>query len=91
MGAVVGATVPRLIGDAPRAMPRTIILLPGVGAQGASPADVARAFTSGPASGLVNASRSVIFAYRETDADWRDAAGAEAARLAAEIWAAAGW
>ena len=91
VGAVVGATVPRIIGDARRAMPQAIILLPGVGAQGATPADVARAFTSGPASALVNASRSVIFAYRDTEADWRDAAGAEAARLSAEIWSAAGW
>ena len=91
VGAVVGATVPRLIGDARRAMPQQIILLPGVGAQGATSADVARAFTSGPASALVNASRSVIFAYRDSEDDWRAAAGAEAARLAAEIWAAAGW
>ena len=29
-------------------MPQAILLLPGVGAQGATPADVARAFTSGP-------------------------------------------
>ena len=57
--------VPRVIGDARRAMPQAIILLPGVGAQGATPADVARAFTSGPASALVNASRSVIYAYRD--------------------------
>jgi len=91
VGAVVGATVPRVIGEARRTMPRAIILLPGVGAQGARPADVARAFTSGPASALVTASRSVIFAYRDTAADWRDAAGHEAARLADEIWAAAGW
>ena len=91
VGAVVGATVPRVIGDARRAMPQQIILLPGVGAQGAAPADVARAFTSGPASALVNASRSVIFAYRDTEDDWRAAAGAEAARLSAEIWVAAGW
>jgi orotidine-5'-phosphate decarboxylase len=91
IGAVVGATVPRLIGDARRAMPQAIFLLPGVGAQGATPADVARAFTSGPASALVNASRSVIYAYRETTDDWRSAAGAEAARLAADVWTAAGW
>jgi len=92
VGAVVGATVPRVIGDARRAMPRTPILLPGVGAQGASPADVARAFTSGPASALVNASRSVIYAYRDLpQSDWRTAAGAEAARLSAEVWRAAGW
>jgi orotidine-5'-phosphate decarboxylase len=92
VGAVVGATYPRAVGEARRAMPQAILLLPGVGAQGATPADVARAFTSGPASGLVAASRSVIYAFRATDAaDWRAAAGGEAARLAAEIWKAAGW
>jgi orotidine-5'-phosphate decarboxylase len=64
VGAVVGATYPRAVGEARRAMPQAVILLPGVGAQGATPADVARAFTSGPASGLVAASRSVIYAYR---------------------------
>ena len=35
VGAVVGATVPRIVGEARREMPRAIILLPGVGAQGA--------------------------------------------------------
>ena len=55
--AVVGATHPRAVAEARRLMPRTIMLLPGVGAQGASVAELARAFTSGPASALVNASR----------------------------------
>jgi orotidine-5'-phosphate decarboxylase len=91
VGAVMGATVPRAVGEARRAMPQAVLLLPGVGAQGATPADVARAFTSGPASALVNASRSVIYAYRGSDADWRSAAGAEAARLARDVWRAAGW
>ncbi len=91
VGAVVGATYPREVGEARRTMPQAIILLPGVGAQGATPADVARAFTSGPASALVNASRSVIFAFRDADDDWRAAATREAARLAGEVWAAAGW
>jgi orotidine-5'-phosphate decarboxylase len=92
VGAVVGATVPRIVGEARRQMPRAIILLPGVGAQGASPADVARAFTSGPSSALVNASRSVIYAYRDAPAgDWREAAAAEAARLRGAVWAASGW
>jgi orotidine-5'-phosphate decarboxylase len=91
LGAIVGATHPRAVGEARRLLPRSIMLLPGVGAQGATPADVARAFTSGPASALVAASRSVIYAFRTTDADWRSAAAAEAARLKSEIWAAAGW
>jgi orotidine-5'-phosphate decarboxylase len=72
-------------------MPQTIILLPGVGAQGASVGELARAFTSGPASAIVSASRSVLYAFRSGEADFRSAAGAEAARLREEIWAAAGW
>jgi orotidine-5'-phosphate decarboxylase len=91
VGAVVGATHPRAVSDARRLLPRTPILLPGVGAQGATPADVARAFTAGQASALVTASRSVIFAYRDSEADWRTAAGAEAQQLATQVWAAAGW
>jgi orotidine-5'-phosphate decarboxylase len=91
VGAVVGATHPRAVGEARKLLPRAVLLLPGVGAQGASPADVARAFTSGPSSALVAASRSVLYAFRNTDDDWRSAAAAEAARLKSEVWTASGW
>jgi orotidine-5'-phosphate decarboxylase len=91
VGAVVGATHPRAVGEARRLLPRAILLLPGVGAQGATPADVARAFTSGPASALVTVSRAVMYASRNSAADWRSAAGSEAARLKREVWAASGW
>jgi orotidine-5'-phosphate decarboxylase len=91
VGAVVGATHPRAVSEARKLMPQAIMLLPGVGAQGATPADLARAFTSGPASALVTASRSVIYASRDSGADFRAAAGAEAARLRAEVWAVSGW
>ena len=91
VGAVVGATYPRAVGEARRLMPQSVLLLPGVGAQGATAADVARAFTSGPASALVTASRSVIYAYRAAGGDWRAAAGAEAARLRRDVWAVSGW
>ena len=64
VGAVVGATYPRAVAEARKLMPQAILLLPGVGAQGGTPADVARAFTSGPASALVPVSRSVIYAFR---------------------------
>ena len=91
VGAVVGATYPRMVGEARKLLPQSILLLPGVGAQGASEADVARAFTSGPASALVAAARSVIYAYRTGGAEWRAAAAAEAGRLRADVWAVSGW
>jgi orotidine-5'-phosphate decarboxylase len=91
VGAVVGATVPRAVGEARRLLPRSVLLLPGVGAQGATPADVARAFTSGPASALVPVSRSVIYAFRVDSADWRTAAAGAAARLRDDVWTVSGW
>jgi orotidine-5'-phosphate decarboxylase len=91
VGAVVGATYPRAVGEARRLLPRAILLLPGIGAQGASPADVARAFTSGPASALVPVSRAVMYAFRTEGEDWRSAAAQAAAHLRREVWAASGW
>ncbi len=91
VGAVVGATYPRAVAEARKLMPRSILLLPGVGAQGGTPADVARAFASGPASALVPVSRSLIYAFRVAGADWRKAAAAEAARLRNEVWGVSGW
>jgi orotidine-5'-phosphate decarboxylase len=91
IGAVVGATYPRAVAEARKLMPQAVLLLPGIGAQGATPADVARAFTSGPASALVPVSRSVIYAFRVDGADWRKAAAAEAARLRREVWSVSGW
>ena len=91
VGAVIGATHPRAVGEARRLLPQSILLLPGVGAQGATPADVARAFTSGPASALVTVSRALIYAFRVDGGEWRAAAGAEAARLRGEVWSVSGW
>jgi orotidine-5'-phosphate decarboxylase len=91
VGAVVGATHPRAVAEARRLLPQAVLLLPGIGAQGGAVEDLVRAFQSGPASALVSASRSVIYAYRDTGADYREAAGAEAARLKQQIWLASGW
>lgn len=90
VGAVVGATYPREVEEARRLLPRTVFLLPGVGVQGGRPTDLGPAFAAGPASGLVAASRSVIYAYRRDGGDWRTAAGEEAGRLAREVWAVSG-
>ena len=87
LGAVVGATHPEVLETVRSLMPQAVFLLPGVGVQGGQPQDLAAAFTPGPASALVSASRSVI--YASSGADWQEAAAAEAARLADELRAVA--
>ncbi len=87
VGAVVGATFPQEVAEARQLLPRSLLLLPGVGAQGARADDLAAAFTAGPASALVSASRSVLYADRGVG--WQEAAAAEAERLAGELRAVA--
>jgi orotidine-5'-phosphate decarboxylase len=62
MGAVVGATAPEHIGRLRSLMPRSIFLVPGVGAQGGRPELLGPAFAAGPASALVAASRGIAAA-----------------------------
>ena len=88
VGAVVGATFPSEVAEARTLLPRTPFLLPGVGAQGGTPEDVGAAFAAGPASALVAASRSVI--YASSGSDWREAARAEAERLSRAVWRVSG-
>ena len=89
VGAVVGATHPGVVEMARRLLPHAVLLLLGVGAQGAQPGDVAAAFAEHPAGGLVSISRPILYAYEERGGDWRDAAAAEAARFADELRAVA--
>lgn len=77
MGAVVGATEPEHLGRMRELMPRSIFLIPGVGAQGGRPELLGAAFAAGPASALVAASRGIA-------ADPDPAAAAE--RLRAAVW-----
>ena len=87
VGAVVGATHPQLLETARSLLPRAVLLLPGVGAQGGRLEDLTAAFTAGPASALPSASRSVI--YADGGGNWQEAAAAEAERLAGELRAVA--
>ena len=66
LGAVVGATSGSAIAQLRQAMPHTIFLIPGIGAQGGSLADCAHAFNSDGLGAVISASRSIIFAHRET-------------------------
>jgi orotidine-5'-phosphate decarboxylase len=62
MGAVVGATAPEHIARLRTLMPRSIFLIPGVGAQGGRPESLGPAFAAGPASALVAVSRGIAAA-----------------------------
>jgi orotidine-5'-phosphate decarboxylase len=78
VGAVVGATAPQHFGRLRELMPDSVFLIPGVGAQGGKPEDLARALASGrPASILVAASRSIGRA---------DDPAAAAEELRAAVW-----
>jgi orotidine-5'-phosphate decarboxylase len=89
VGAVVGATHPGVVETARRLLPHAVLLLLGVGAQGAQPADVAPAFAEHAAGGLVSISRPILYAHESADGDWREAAAAEAKRFAGELRAVA--
>lgn len=82
-GVVVGATHPdeaavlrRLCGD-------LLFLVPGYGAQGAGPREVTPAFVTGGGGAIVNASRSILYAWRR-DARYGESRWAEAAAAAAD-------
>jgi orotidine-5'-phosphate decarboxylase len=87
VGAVVGATAPEHLGRLRGAMPSAVLLLPGVGAQGASGQGLEAAFAPGPAGGLVSASRAIVHAAAARGGgDPAEAARAEAARLRELVW-----
>ncbi|HXB64497.1 MAG TPA: orotidine-5'-phosphate decarboxylase [Solirubrobacteraceae bacterium] len=90
VGAVMGATQPQHLERARELMPRAVLLLPGVGAQGGRVDDLAAAFAPGRAGGLVTASRSIAGAHLAAGGDPAEAARAEAERLRAAAWALSG-
>ena len=86
VGAVVGATAPEHIGRLRELMPRSIFLLPGIGAQGGRIEELAPAFAPGPAAALVTASRSIVTAHETAGGSPAIAARAEAERLRSAAW-----
>lgn len=80
---VVGATRGELIADMRRAAPRNFFLVPGVGAQGGSLEEVAQYGMIDECGLLVNSSRGIIYASAE--ADFAEAAGREAKKLAEQM------
>ena len=88
VGAVTGATAPQHLPRMRELMPHAPFLLPGIGAQGGSIADLAPAFAPGPRGG--SGQRVALDRERARDsaaARPAEAARAEAERLREEAWA----
>jgi orotidine-5'-phosphate decarboxylase len=86
VGAVTGATRPHHLARLRELMPRAVLLLPGVGAQGGRVEDLGAAFAPHPAAGLVTASRSIVNAHADRGGDPAQAAADAAEELRAAAW-----
>lgn len=80
-GAVTGATYPSDIRALRKRLEHTFFLVPGYGAQGGTAEDVQYAFDKYGHGAIVNASRSIMCAWKKTGGDGHDFA--DAARNAA--------
>ena len=64
VAAVVGATYPKQLEELRKIAPHTFFLIPGYGAQGGKPKDIALGFDKNKLGAIVNASRSLMCAYK---------------------------
>jgi len=64
VGAVVGATYPEMGKVLRGIMPKTLILVPGYGAQGGTAADLAPYFNQDGLGAIISSSRGIIAAYK---------------------------
>ena len=91
VGAVVGATNPEQLSLLRQQLPHTLFLVPGYGAQGATAADVAKAFKSDGTGAIINSSRAIIYAHQDAryaGVDWEKAIEQAVLAAKAEIAAA---
>jgi orotidine-5'-phosphate decarboxylase len=92
IGAVVSANHPNMAAKIRKAMPNSYFLVPGFGAQGGDGKTVAACFDETGLGAVVNASRSIMLAYRSekwekkySEIDFAKAARAEAILMKEEI------
>ena len=92
VAAVVGATYPAQLQELREIMPHTFFLIPGYGAQGGKAEDIALAFDRNGLGGIVNATRSLMCAYKSdrwkdkfTEEQYGEATRAEAIRMRDEL------
>ena len=92
VAAVVGATYPEQLEQIRSKAPHTYFLIPGYGAQGGKAEDIALGFDKYGLGGIVNASRSLMCAYKSeiwknqfTEEEYAKATRAEAIRMKEEL------
>ena len=92
VAAVVGATYPEQLEQIRKIAPHTYFLIPGYGAQGGKANDIALGFDAEGLGGIVNASRSLMCAYKSdkwkdqfTEENYAQATRAEAIRMKEEL------
>lgn len=92
VAAVVGATYPEQLKKIREIAPHTFFLIPGYGAQGGKAKDISLGFDKNGLGGIINASRSLIYAYKSerwssiySDSQFAEATRAEAIRMKDEI------
>jgi orotidine-5'-phosphate decarboxylase len=72
-GAVVGATYAAELKQLREALPETIFLVPGFGAQGGSAADTAGAFRNDGLGAIINSSRGITCSFQPDEPHWEEA------------------
>lgn len=85
VGAVVGATRPELLGALRSAMPAAPLLVPGVGTQGGSAAELGGLRRPGAPTSLVSASRSLLPSGPSSTQAFRHAVATATAALAGDL------
>ena len=89
VGAVVGATWPQQAAALRQIMPKTLILVPGYGAQGGSADSAAVNFDADGNGAIINASRSLMCAYKKREdlppMEFQQAARDEALRMQKDL------
>lgn len=92
VSAVVGATYPKQLEELREIMPHAYFLIPGYGAQGGKAEDIALGFDKNGLGGIVNATRSLMCAYKSerwqnefSEEDYAKATRAEAIRMRDEL------
>ncbi|MEM7681751.1 MAG: orotidine-5'-phosphate decarboxylase [Planctomycetota bacterium] len=85
VGAVVGATAPGEAAELRQRMPDQVFLVPGFGAQGGTVDTVAPCFDAQGRGAIVNASRSVLYAFEGGPGPWQSAVSEAAARFGEQV------